>query len=52
MAQLSYLVGDDSTGAAAVIDPRPDVDVYLDLAQRYGLAITPCSMTHIHSRFS
>jgi len=51
VAQLSYLVGDDSTGAAAVIDPRPDVDVYLDLAQRYGLAITHVFETHIHADF-
>ena len=29
IAELSYLVGDDSEGVAAVFDPRPDVDCYL-----------------------
>lgn len=24
---LAYMLGDDSSGTAAVIDPRPDVDV-------------------------
>jgi len=51
VAQCSYLVGDDSTGTAAVIDPRPDADVYLDLAEGYGLAITHVFETHIHADF-
>lgn len=34
IAQLSYLIGDDSSGTAAVIDPRPDVEVYLEIARR------------------
>jgi len=33
IAELSYLVGDDSEGVAAVFDPRPDVDCYLQLAR-------------------
>jgi hydroxyacylglutathione hydrolase len=51
IAQLSYLIGDDSTGLAAVIDPRPDADVYLDLARKYGLGITHILETHIHADF-
>jgi hydroxyacylglutathione hydrolase len=51
VAQLSYLIGDDSTGIAVVVDPRPDVDVYLELAQRYGLSITHVLETHIHADF-
>ncbi|WP_425400156.1 hypothetical protein [Aeoliella sp.] len=35
IAQLSYLVGDDGTQTAAVIDPRPDVEVYLELARKH-----------------
>ncbi len=49
--QLSYLIGDDDTGAAAVIDPRADVDVYLNLAQRHRVAITHIFETHIHADF-
>jgi hydroxyacylglutathione hydrolase len=33
IAQLSYLIGDDSEGVAAVFDPRADVDCYLQLAR-------------------
>ena len=28
LAQLSYIVGDDKVGVAAIIDPRRDIDVY------------------------
>ncbi len=51
ISQLSYLVGDDSMGTAAVIDPRPDVDVYLEAAQKRELAITHIFETHIHADF-
>ncbi|MEX0875935.1 MAG: rhodanese-like domain-containing protein [Phycisphaerales bacterium] len=51
IAQISYLIGDDSTGTAAVIDPRPDVDIYLRLAREYGLSITHVFETHIHADF-
>ena len=33
LAQLSYIVGDDKAGVAAVIDPRRDVEVYVEKAQ-------------------
>ncbi|TVS19879.1 MAG: MBL fold metallo-hydrolase [Planctomycetaceae bacterium] len=51
IAQLSYLVGDTSTGSAAVVDPRPDVDVYLEMAERHGVSITHVLETHIHADF-
>lgn len=51
IAQLSYLIGDDSSGTAAVIDPRPNVEVYLDIARRHGVAITHVFETHIHADF-
>lgn len=51
LAQLSYLVGDDATGLAAVIDPRRDVDVYLNAAYRRGVRIAHVVETHIHADF-
>jgi hydroxyacylglutathione hydrolase len=51
ISQLSYLIGDDSEGTAAIIDPRPDVDVYLQEAQRRELSITHVFETHIHADF-
>ena len=49
IAELSYLIGDDKAGTAAVIDPRADVDVYVDLANRRKLSITHIFETHIHA---
>lgn len=51
IAQLSYLIGDDSEGIAAVFDPRADVDCYLKLAHEKQLAITHIFETHIHVDF-
>jgi hydroxyacylglutathione hydrolase len=51
LAHLSYLIGDRSSGRAAVIDPRRDVDVYLDLARQRRLTITHAVETHIHADF-
>lgn len=43
LAHHSYLVGDEE---AVVIDPRRDVDVYLDLARRHDLRIRYVLETH------
>ncbi|KAA0679526.1 rhodanese-like domain-containing protein [Roseomonas genomospecies 6] len=51
IAQLSYLIGDDAAGVAAVIDPRRDVDVYLETARRRGVRIVHIVETHIHADF-
>ena len=44
VAHLSYILGDG--GRAAVIDPRRDVGVYLQSAQREGAKITHIFETH------
>ena len=49
IAELSYLVGDDSAGVAAVFDPRTDVDCYLGLARAKRVSITHIFETHIHA---
>lgn len=51
IAQLSYLIGDDRSATAAVIDPRPDCEIYLELARKLGLGITHIFETHIHADF-
>lgn len=51
IAQISYLVGDSGSGTAAVIDPRPDVDLYLTLARAHEVKITHVFETHIHADF-
>jgi len=49
VAELSYLIGDKATGKAAVIDPRRDIDVYVELARKHKLSITHAVETHIHA---
>ena len=49
IAELSYLVGDDDEGTAAVFDPTPDVEKYLELARANNLSITHIFETHIHA---
>ena len=49
LAEISYLIGDDEEGIAAVFDPRADVEVYLDLARAKNVAITHIFETHIHA---
>jgi hydroxyacylglutathione hydrolase len=51
LAHMSYLIGDRSSGRAAVIDPRRDVDIYLELARKHRLTITYAVETHIHADF-
>jgi hydroxyacylglutathione hydrolase len=45
----SYLVGDDDAGVAAVIDPRLDIDDYLEHARYLGVRIDHILETHTHA---
>jgi glyoxylase-like metal-dependent hydrolase (beta-lactamase superfamily II)/rhodanese-related sulfurtransferase len=45
----SYLIGDDAAGVAAVVDPRFEIDVYLDLARYMGVRIEHILETHNHA---
>ena len=49
LAQASYMIG--SNGEAVVVDPRRDVDEYLDEARREGLTIRHVIETHLHADF-
>lgn len=51
IAELSYLVGDDSAGVAAIVDPTPDVEKYLKLAREHAVSVTHIFETHIHADF-
>jgi hydroxyacylglutathione hydrolase len=51
LSQASYLVGDESTGQAVVVDPRRDVAEYLADAQAQGLRIVGVIDTHFHADF-
>lgn len=49
MGCISYLVGCEGAGIAAVIDPDRDVQRYLDAAAARGLKITHIIETHLHA---
>lgn len=51
LAHASYLIGDEETGAAAVVDPQRDVDQYLAFAGEHGLRIEHVFLTHFHADF-
>src|SRR3954469_24813421 len=51
LSQASYLIGDETTGRAAVVDPRRDVQEYLDDAAADGLSIEFVIETHVHADF-
>jgi glyoxylase-like metal-dependent hydrolase (beta-lactamase superfamily II)/rhodanese-related sulfurtransferase len=45
----SYLVGDDDAGVGAVVDPRFEIDEYLELARYLGVSIEHVLETHTHA---
>src|SRR5262245_2198938 len=51
LSHASYLIGDETTGRAVVVDPRRDVGVYMDEAAQRGLRIERVLETHIHADF-
>ena len=51
LAHASYLVGDESSGIAAVVDPQRDIYQYLVFAKDRGLKIEHVFLTHFHADF-
>jgi len=51
LAHASYLIADEASGTAAVVDPQRDVEQYLDDAGRLGCRIGHVFLTHFHADF-
>jgi len=51
LAHASYLIGDEQTRTAAVVDPQRDIDAYLAFAAEHGLRIRHVFLTHFHADF-
>ncbi len=51
LAQASYFIGCQKEGVAIVIDPKRDVDTYLEIARQNNMKITHVTETHIHADF-
>jgi hydroxyacylglutathione hydrolase len=51
LSQASYLIADETTGRAVVVDPRRDVEQYLESAREHGATIELVIETHFHADF-
>src|SRR5271154_6507456 len=51
LAHASYLIGDEATGTAVVVDPQRDVDQYIAFAAAHALTIKHVFLTHLHADF-
>jgi len=51
LAQASYIVGCQKTGEAMIVDPRRDIQVYLDEAAANDMKIVVVTETHIHADY-
>ncbi|MEV6345437.1 rhodanese-like domain-containing protein [Actinoplanes sp. NPDC051851] len=51
LSQASYLIADEGTGRAVLVDPRRDIGEYLADAQTHGLRIEGVINTHFHADF-
>ena len=51
LSHASYLIGDETTGRAVVVDPQRDIAMYLEEAEAKGLRIERVLETHLHADF-
>jgi rhodanese-related sulfurtransferase/glyoxylase-like metal-dependent hydrolase (beta-lactamase superfamily II) len=51
LSHASYLIGDETTGRAVVVDPRRDIGIYLEEAAARGVVIERVIETHLHADF-
>jgi hydroxyacylglutathione hydrolase len=51
LAHASYLLGDEASRTAIIVDPQRDIQQYLDDAEEFGLQIRHVFLTHFHADF-
>ncbi len=51
LAHASYLVGDEASSTAVIVDPQRDIHQYLADAETFGLKIRHVFLTHFHADF-
>ncbi|MBK5298149.1 MAG: MBL fold metallo-hydrolase [Vicinamibacteria bacterium] len=52
LSHYSYAVGCEGQGEVVIVDPRRDIDIYLDFAHTRNLRIVGVLETHIHADFA
>ena len=51
LGHQSYLISDENTHLAAVVDPRRDIEIYLQAADAAGARIAYVFETHVHNDY-
>lgn len=51
LAHASYLLGDEGSGTAVIVDPQRDIHQYVVDAEKFGLKIRHVFLTHFHADF-
>jgi glyoxylase-like metal-dependent hydrolase (beta-lactamase superfamily II)/rhodanese-related sulfurtransferase len=51
LSHASYMIGDEETATAVIVDPQRDIDEYVDDAKNLGLEIKYVFLTHFHADF-
>src|SRR5271156_4567721 len=51
LAHASYLIGDEASSTAIVVDPQRDIQNYLADAEKFNLRIRHVFLTHFHADF-
>jgi len=51
LAHASYLVADERSKQAVVVDPQRDIEQYMTFAAEHGLSIGHVVLTHLHADF-
>ena len=51
LAHASYLLGDEASFSAIIVDPQRDIEQYLADAEKLGLQIRDVFLTHFHADF-
>lgn len=52
LAHASYIIGDESSGVAAVVDPQRDIGQYIEEAEARNMTIGHVFLTHFHADFA
>ncbi|HWF92903.1 MAG TPA: MBL fold metallo-hydrolase [Terriglobales bacterium] len=51
LAHASYLLGDEASATAVIVDPQRDIEQYVADAEKFGLTIRHVFLTHFHADF-
>jgi hydroxyacylglutathione hydrolase len=51
LAHASYLIGDETSSIAIIVDPQRDIQQYVGDAEAFGLQIRHVFLTHFHADF-